>query len=496
MNTTITKLNEKQDIFVNSILNLLKNNTSGLYILNAPAGTGKTACLKYIQQQTNNKFRCLAPTHKAASLLPNGKTIHSVLGHLMYHSDGNRLWFSIRKCGICEKRFDDNVELSVRITHFENCKLSLDYENAKNWMFMDECSMIDAPMLNELVDLSKTSLIILMGDSYQLPPIGSYVSPVFTMTNVINDKFELTENMRQNNTKLAKIVGNFREAVDTKHTYQVQYTPLEELLGLYKGDDSVVLLNFTNAETNRLNTLIRMSLFETPNGILESYYPGEKLMFSGYKSLTNENIYYDIWMKGRRTKHPSPPKMTPGVLGDYLKKTVCPFLNAECGGLSYYTNDSFIVDSVELITKSIDHFKCPHQVEKFSKCIECKVPARRKHTIEITFYKITNQQGVVFYKVHESCIGRFKTILDTIKCYILSHDSKGRKALWSGFYLIKETLNSNLNYYYSLTTHKSQGSQWSNVIVNITNMRRAGSFNNERLIYTAVSRATDNVYFI
>lgn len=92
-----SSLKDEQMNFVNTILNLFKNPYEKLekncFYLDGPGGTGKTHVYKTLYHLLNGHSKsvcCMAFTGIAATLLPNGKTVHKILGlPLMNDSSSN-----------------------------------------------------------------------------------------------------------------------------------------------------------------------------------------------------------------------------------------------------------------------------------------------------------------------------------------------------------------------------------------------------------------------
>ena len=79
--TTYTESKEGPDEFLEKILDQV-NMGKGFTCLGAP-GVGKTwvlAKVKEMLEELNHSCVCLAPTHAAARLLPDGDTIHHFVG--------------------------------------------------------------------------------------------------------------------------------------------------------------------------------------------------------------------------------------------------------------------------------------------------------------------------------------------------------------------------------------------------------------------------------
>ena len=66
---------------------------------------------------------------------------------------------------------------------------------------------------------------------------------------------------------------------------------------------------------------------------------------------------------------------------------------------------------------------------------------------------------------------------------------------WQDFWILKQQRFANLNYSYALTVHKSQGSTFQNVFVDLPNlMRNSNIRERNQLLYVAVTRAAKRLF--
>lgn len=91
--------------------------------------------------------------------------------------------------------------------------------------------------------------------------------------------------------------------------------------------------------------------------------------------------------------------------------------------------------------------------------------------------------------IHEDSESTFDTILKSIKKDAIKYHSK---QMWVDYYSIKESF-AQVKYNYALTCHKSQGSTYNNVIIDYNDVSRN---RDNRLLYTAITRASEADYYI
>ncbi len=172
------KLTPKQQIAFNTIIECIENNTPVL--LTGFAGTGKSTTIATIIKSLSHKLITIAtPTHKAAAVLSamletNGivsenvrvTTIHKALGKRPQRQGGGTMTFS-------------------RPT-----------KEIYGILIIDECSMIDAELFDDINQAAPTASIVYVGDPAQLPPTSGngLLSPVFS---AIEQRAHLSDIIRQ-----------------------------------------------------------------------------------------------------------------------------------------------------------------------------------------------------------------------------------------------------------------------------------------------------------
>ena len=182
-------------------------------------GTGKSYVIqKFIEwfkanKEKNNKKIYITSTTGLSSILVNGMTIHRFSGIGTGDRDIDYYYDRIKKpfYRSCKGRW---IETAVLI--------------------IDEISMMDADLFDKLEMLAKKIRkkdhlpfggiqIILSGDFLQLPPVNSetFCFESFTWDLVIKETIYLTENIRQKDTTLQRVLNNIRIAniTDEVKTY-------------------------------------------------------------------------------------------------------------------------------------------------------------------------------------------------------------------------------------------------------------------------------------
>ncbi len=174
--------NEKDPRHVDALndqsIALEKITTRKLSILNGPAGTGKTSVMGALvasEKISDSSILLLAPTGKARVKL------EKMTGHKAY---------TIAQFLTKQKRFDWS---RMKMLYYGK-----EQYKAEKTLIIDECSMLtesDFYALFQALDLTHIDRIILVGDPYQLPPIGAG-RPFADLCSYLDGPFEEYEEER------------------------------------------------------------------------------------------------------------------------------------------------------------------------------------------------------------------------------------------------------------------------------------------------------------
>ena len=319
-----------------------------------------------------------------------------------------------------------------------------DTENIKV-IIVDECSMINSYCYMKLQDrIRKQNLkAIFMGDINQLPPINEVSSDSFD----INSEHSLVESLR-NQGNIYKICDAMLENMNKKdlkiwnhvdgnvNMYNNRIDYLDDLVA--NKDKDYKILCWTNAKCDTMNKRMRDKMYGKD---CDRFCKNEKLIVKNY--------FMD------------------------------PALN------TYSSNEELIVDSVKRMEfKPSDITFLP---KKYIKDIK-----------GIKVYKLKLKRGTFIYVVktkHEMLVIRImnKIKRDAINCKN-NNDYKQAKLLWEMYYTVKELFMPPIDYSYAITVHRSQGSEWDIVYVELKDiMRNRGTLERNKLIYVAFSRAIERL---
>lgn len=446
----MVKLTQEQLNFYNDVCYKESISSYGLILLNAPAGTGKSTVIKDLYNDFKDDVILLAPTHKAVTVLKQGNSFMKVQ--------------TIHRFLLAEANINPINGIRFFIFKLDTSKIK------GKLIIVDECSMIDDKMFEEFELLSKNNLVIFCGDDLQLPPIDipenidemtedeikknkkpSKLSKTFSVL----DKYTFTKNMRSRNSVHTYMLENARKACYLKKMpIKITGKKLDEILDIFEQNkesnntESVILLSYSNKSVNSYNKKIRSRLFKVDEDELDMYYTDEKLVFSGYRC---------------------------------TKK-----------GIKYYSSDIINIKDLSIVSQTIDYLKCPKCKDNEYNLTKCKLHKFNKGDLTLEFYKITDQYDTIWYKPIDRT--KFNILKKQYKDICIMFKSG---YLWKSYYGLIEEYDADLKYSYSMTIHKSQGSQFNIVFVDRSNLTKCNSKDILLKVngyYTAISRMIDEVY--
>lgn len=144
---------------------------------------------------------------------------------------------------------------------------------------------------------------------------------------------------------------------------------------------------------------------------------------------------------------------------------------------TYFTNEEITVDKLSIIQKT---YKYPLNTYKSS-------------GIDLKCYLI-NKDIIV---IHEDDENKYKKLVRDLRKKArknLDKDAKDEEKIkWVDFYKFIENF-ADIKYNYAITVHKSQGSTYKRVIINLVDINRNKNLiERKRLLYTAITRASELV---
>lgn len=306
-----------------------------------------------------------------------------------------------------------------------------------NYLFIDEASMIedeDYACFEELIDTHETK-IVYIGDDCQLPPVNKKESIVF---KAVDDVIELRRIIRANNEDIKKVNKAFRGIFKGKPIDIKEDWKVEGINNVY----------FTEQRQEFLKCIKKN--MDGDGKILA--YTNKKVEY--YNKLSRELLYgknIDKYMKGEKI-----------VFNNH-------FIS---GTDKYYSNQEVTIHNVMIVRKQHSNGK------------------------NYKVYKLIIGDSEI-YRVHtddeKDYIANFSQMYKDLKSSKLTTEKE-----WEKYYDAKLEFLPPIDYSYSLTVYRSQGSTYHSVFLD-TNDISSVAINHpdvdlERVLYTAISRASDRLF--
>lgn len=417
-------------------LDLLENNNN--IIIQGSAGTGKTflvneLILRLILSSKQKEIYCTAPTNKAVKVLSEKVDAYDNVSFLTTHS-ALKMKRSISRSG--KVSFKPNNSTFRGQRPLDNVSI----------LIVDEASMLNTAMITEIKNSSRGCKVIYLGDNKQINPVGESTSPIFltdypvvTLTEIIrqsesNPIIELSMDLSILNRKESK-------KNDTGgYIYTDDQQKIIQTLAAANGTNELKFLAYTNRTVDAVNRLVRTHLYGVPAKI----ELGENLIFN--------SPYDDIY-------HTSQEIKVEDVLVREKK-------------FGYVYNTRGDQKYIKLKYYSIN----PYKSTNFDFPNKDTWDTGKKEDV------ISDNILVIHEDSEELLKETLKDIVDLVK--------EG-STTWPEYYKFLEGF-ADLKYSHALTVHKSQGSTYEKVIIDVTDINsNRDKDERKRLLYTAITRASD-----
>lgn len=432
---------------------VMDTESATLFLLKGYAGTGKTTVISAIVNhlwQAKKKAILMAPTGRAAKVLANyaekeAHTIHKII-YNPKRSRGGNVSFELKK----------NVH-----TH--------------TIFFVDEASMIsdksedpnvfkNTSVLSDLITFVYSGShckLVFIGDTAQLPPVKSLVSPALDFDKLTLEyakeviEIELLEVMRQQkNSGILDNATRLREKISDLYSpdflFNLRHPDIIRLVDGYDIQDAInqsyskdsiedtAIIVWSNKRANQYNNQIRTKIMEKEGDIS-----------SGDYVMIVKNNYF--WLDDT------------SEAGFIANGDTCQILSIrnriELYGFHF----------AEATLRLIDYPKqAPFDVTLLLDTLTVNAPS------------LTYEDGL---KLYNEIAKDYTHLSSKSKIYQSVKENKYYNAL-------------QIKFSYSITCHKSQGGQWKNVFIEKPYLPNGQNIEYWRWLYTALTRAQEKVYLI
>ena len=508
------------------------------YLLEGAAGTGKTTIIAHILANSfaHKNIIFSAPTHKALSVLRSKlelnktlkskfMTVHKLLGLRRKIDDKGAIYFND-----VDEDFINNEDFS----NISKC----------NIIIIDEASMISNSIYQTIMTKfanNRFIKIIFVGDRNQLPPVNEQMSVVFKR-NIPSFKLNKIERYKNGIVKYANSIIENTKVSKKQLMPEVEFIKQEKdwIESYLDNYESSIILAYTNNRVNYLNRVIRNKLIGQTD---EKYVENDKIVFNNYYANETTSFYTSqIEIIETVEVTTTPIKVFP----------ITQILNLKY----ISNGTSKLIEKTKLESacpccyeEEIDNYYetvCGHKfcttclkiwLENNKTCPMCRCEIKGTNEVVIKndaklsnlinlFYKKTVDKDVDTYRIKLRLSGMgnspeihtnpyiFTIHQDSKETYdeysqelfnllidIRSHILKKSKDkfnklllcnLWNYYY--NEIIDNfaNIVYGYAMTVHKSQGSTYENVYVDLNNIM-INKNEKKECVYTGITRSSKNL---
>jgi hypothetical protein len=476
------ELTQSQQTLVTELGDFLNNKNKNIFLLKGYAGTGKTFITKGLTEYLTTigrKFVLAAPTGKAAKVIQEKTKSDAFTIHKTIYSDKDLKEYKVNDDDRTYKfyfdlRVNENPDDTIYIID-EASMISNVYNEMEFLRFGSGFLLNDFMSFINIDQNDHNKKVIFIGDNAQLPPIGMNFSPALNDSylkenyGLTVEEFELTEVVRQenesgillNSIKLRKsLESKIFNQIKIDTTYRdVKHIDHDKFIQKYieltdkKVSKDTMVIAYTNSSVKDYNQSIRQLFFND----IETIHVNDKVM------ILSNSSFYEVYLSN----------------GDFgLVKNILSETETKTITLKRKNEDTNIVEEIKVNL----HFR----------------------DIEIIVKDINDSPKLIKCKVIENLLFSEKASLS----------SDENKALYLDFVFRNQNLKPNTNEFknqiksdpyfnalkikfgYAITCHKAQGSEWKNVILNCRFNENVLSESYFRWLYTAITRASENLYTI
>jgi len=473
-------LNKGQLFAFDNILDFLNNPEHDALVLKGYAGTGKTFLVKrvinYIMHtHPKHSIAVTAPTNKAVQVLfksssqSTSKMSPSIFEELF--DSNSRLMYSTihRLLSYKEKIMPDGKRIFVPDTKNRN------YIGNYDVLILDEVSMLDDKICEDIMKFSKDIRIIFMGDPAQIPPVHKDDCIPFRGSSAYKFRtVELTEIMRQ---KGEHAIVDYSFHIRNNLLMNQPIVMLKTKLNSHGHG----VIHFDGSTERTKIVPLMTQLFKTPEFVQDANYAKVIAWRNDvvkYMNDTVREIIYgkdpDRFMRGEKLLA-NKPIFTKRTFYDRKGN------QREGYGVAFYTSEELSVIDIELGTVEFSEGMYHADLKAYS--------------LEVKGYDAINDldKNCTITVIHEDSKEDFKKLLEASREYAKKNSDPED---WRVHYNIQKW-DADLTYNYAITAHKSQGSTYNNVILIEDDLdANRKTLERNRIKYTSYSRASDILYVL
>jgi DNA replication protein DnaC len=441
-----------------------------VYVLKGWAGTGKTYCVSVLVRYV---LEVIHPTHNWYRIAVTGPTNKSV--RVIKKTSGlknTRVSFQTihKMLGLTERITKEGVQEFVNQGDFQPKIKTV------KLLIIDEVSMLNDDLFQEVLKYRDRIKIICMGDPAQIPPVGK--------PDCIPFREELAAGYRIKTLNLKQIMRQKKDNAIIESSVAIRSelgrskNPVEPVTKLNEKGEGIEFLNLNIPETRKGFSEILRRYFVTDEFKKDSEYA--KIIAWRNKTVATMN---DVIRKVIYGDEALGSKI---LVGEKLIANN-PIIQGESIVLN--TNDEFSVDSFVIDSDDLRYHVSDHpDAEPF--------PITLKYYETVVSY-LDDEDETVRVNIqilHEDSEMDFKKLANMLKLRAI--EKKGKDKSWLVYYNFLRKY-ADVNYGYCITAHKSQGSTYNTTFVLEDDINQ--NFNiieKNRILYTSYTRASRKLYVL
>ena len=441
-----------------------------VYVLKGWAGTGKTYCVSFLVRYA---LEVIHPTHNWYKIGVTGPTNKSV--RVIKKTSGlrnNRVTFqTIHKLlGLTEKITNDGKQEFVNQGDFKP------QINSVKLLIIDEVSMLNDDLFQEVLKYRDKIKIICMGDPAQIPPVGR--------PDCIPFREELADGYRIKTLDLKQIMrqkeGNaiIDSSVIIRKDLYSDKIAIDNKTKLNEDGEGIEFLNLNLPDTRKGFSDILRQYFVTDEFKKDSEYA--KIIAWRNKTVATMNGII------RKTIYGDESEKAKILIGE---KLIANNPVIEDSTVILNTNDEFTVERYTIKTEN------PRFIVSDHPDAEPMEVSLKYYETEVSYLDDDDDLVKVWISIlHEDSESEFQKVANIMKLRAIQ--KKGKDKSWVIYYNFLRRY-ADVNYGYCITAHKSQGSTYSTTFVLDDDIDMNWNIvERNRIKYTAYTRASKKLYVL
>jgi hypothetical protein len=513
MESNLITLNKEQESVLNELKGFIEDKDKKFFLLTGLAGTGKTFLVTYLltlPELSKKKIATTGCTNKAVGVLESLFTKNINLAINQDQNNLNIAFLTIHKLLQIKRKINKNgEEFFESMIDENNIKIRAKSIFYYDVIIIDEVSMLNRDMVLQLLKLQNKikGKIIFLGDKAQLPPVSEEESMIFELANKKITQASLSTIMRSDDQIIA-LVNSIRNLIyNPEHKVPfiklaslsnnriVIYRNENEWLNKYNDTDEIdqIILCYTNKRVEYLNKRIRKT------DSADNYISGEKIIFnSSYHLTTNKNRYDSSQMVLIKTVDIDEIDIIP-----LIKDDGCNICQAKEYDSSLMCGHNYCKGCFYGWELNLQTGECP-LCNKYVSSILNELKMKRKYKI----WMIMLENKDLLYVIHPDDKSRYMNDVENVKNklrdmnnYITKHFKLNTDIMlrvWEYHYYNYIDQFAQINYGNAITTHRSQGSTYKRVYIDLIDIIKSNDNKKEgfQCLYTAVTRASEYLYIL